>query len=168
MPTIQRHRTIDAPPAVAWAVITDHELYGEIAPNLERVEVVRGSGADLVRRCVDTGGNTWTETCTRWAAGEAFAVEVDVGNSGFHRRLFTRFSGEWLLDERPDGVRITVRFDFEPRYGPFGALITKYLDYRGPPIIDAILDRWEAEIVSRTPAESVRHDRREGPNALFR
>ncbi len=162
MPYIERHRTIAAPRADVWTVVTDHELYGEIAPNLASVDVVSGTGPDLVRRCTDTDGNVWTEGCTRWEPGEAFAVAVDIDGSDFHRWLVHRFEGVWRLDEGPDGIRVTIRFAFTPRYGPLGLLITKYLEYRGPPIIEAILDRWEVEIESRaTP------DRAE-PNALYR
>lgn len=163
VPHIERHRTITAPRTVVWDVVTDHELYGDVAPNLASVEVLEGAGADLVRRCTDTDGNVWTEACTRWEPGTAFAVAVDVSESDFHRRLFHRFTGEWRLADRPDGVRVTIRFAFTPRYGPLGLLITKYLESRGPPIIETILDRWEREVSDRTASTS-----KGEPNAVYR
>jgi ribosome-associated toxin RatA of RatAB toxin-antitoxin module len=168
MPTIERHRTVEASIDVVWDVVTDHDRYGEIAPNLASVEVIKGADAGLVRRCVDTGGNQWTEVCTRWEPGRGFAVAVDVANSGFHRSLFSRFEGEWQVDETAEGVRITIRFDFDPRYGPLGILITMFLRYKAPPIIETIFDRWEAEIRERveTPSDES-NGRLEGPNALF-
>ena len=42
MTRIRMQRSIDAPAAVVWEVVTDHELYGELAPNLSTVEVVEG------------------------------------------------------------------------------------------------------------------------------
>lgn len=130
--------------------MTDHDLYGEVASNLSSVEVLEGTRDGLVRRCVDTAGNQWTERCTRWEEGTCFAVAVDVDNSDFHRRLFHRFDGLWRLDERATDVRLTIRFDFVPRNGPFGVLISKCLAYRAPSIIETIFDRWVAEISSRT------------------
>lgn len=168
MTTITMHRTVDAPIAVVWDVVTDHDLYAEAAPNLSSVEVVEGDGDGMVRRCVDTDGNEWTESCTRWEEERGFAVSVDVGRSDFHRRLFSRFDGEWRLEERDDGVRMTIAFEFEPRYGPLGALVSKFLAYKAPGIIEPIFDGWEAEIRSRdTRFESGEH-RGRGVDALYR
>lgn len=172
MTTLSMHRTVDAPRAVVWDVITDHELYGELAPNLSSVAVVEGAGDGMVRRCVDTAGNEWTESCTHWEAGESFAVSVHVAESVFHRRLFTRMDGEWGVSDHDDGVRMTVTFDFEPRYGPLGVLISKYFEYKAPVLVETIFDGWEAEIRSRTGDESSTDTneptRRGGVDALAR
>lgn len=173
MAQISVHRTVDAPAPVVWDVITDHELYGEVAPNLSTVEVLDGEGVGLIRRCVDTNGNEWTESCTRWEDGRGFAVSVDVEQSDFHRRLFSRFEGAWWLSEHEDGVQITMEFSFDPKYGPLGVLVSKFLEYRASPIVAELLDRWEAEIRSRvsdaTAAERPDQDTLDGnPNALYR
>jgi ribosome-associated toxin RatA of RatAB toxin-antitoxin module len=171
MTTISLHRTVDAPRAVVWDVITDQELYGEVAPNLSSVAVVEGAGKGMIRRCVDTEGNEWTESCTHWEDGQAFAVSVHVESSVFHRRFFTRMDGEWRLSEDDDGVRMTITFDFDPRYGPIGVLISKYFEYIAPGIIETIFDRWEDEIRSRmadetrTDTDETRSNR--GVNALY-
>lgn len=150
MPTLDYRRTVDAPASIVWDVITDHELYAEAAPNLRRVEVLEGEGESMVRRCVDTNANEWTETCTHWTPGERFSVSVDVGESDFHRNLFSRFEGEWGLDETADGSEVVISFDFEPKYGPLGVFISKYFEFKAPDVIEAIFDRWEAEIETRT------------------
>jgi ribosome-associated toxin RatA of RatAB toxin-antitoxin module len=154
MTEISASRVVDAPATVVWDVVTDHDLYAEVAPNLATVEVLDGEGVGMVRRCVDTDGNEWTESCTRWDDGRGFAVAVDVEHSEFHRHLFDRFEGEWSVSERPDGVVVTIRFDFEPRYGPFGALVSWYVERRASPILDAILDRWADEATSRLRSTS--------------
>lgn len=155
MAELTRRRTVDAPASVVWDVVTDHELYADAAPNLATVEVLEGEGTGLVRRCVDTDGNAWTETCTRWTEGESFAVAVDVATSDFHRRLFARFEGEWALEDGPDGVTVTVRFAYEPRYGLLGRPIAWYFAARAPPVVEALLDNWQAAIDDRSePAAS--------------
>lgn len=159
---------MDAPPAVVWDVVSDHGLYAEAAPNLETVEVVEGEGAGLVRRCVDTDGNEWTERCTRWDDGSGFAVSVDVERSEFHRRLFHRFEGEWSVAPADDGVVVTVAFDFEPRFGPLGRLIGWYLGSRAPGLVEAIFDRWEAEIDARVAAGPTTEHGTRRTNALYR
>jgi hypothetical protein len=46
-------------------------------------------------------------------------------------------------------VVVTIQFDFQPKYGPLGALVARYLRYRAAPLIEAIFDGWRAEIESR-------------------
>lgn len=173
MPTIRYQRTVDAPVSVVWDVITDHELYAEAAPNLTSVEIIGGEADTLVRRCVDTDGNAWTEACTRWEPERGFAVGVDVAASDFHRRLFTRFEGEWSLAAAPDGVEISIGFDFTPRYGPFGRLISWFLASRAPGIVEPIFDRWESAIDARRPFDESEAERpatgqpARGSNALY-
>lgn len=140
---------IDAPQPVIWDVITDHELYGEVAPNLTSVEIINGAEETMIRRCVDTDGNAWTEACTTWEDGQQFAVEVDVANSEFHRHLFNHMEGKWGLEDTPDGFKVFMGFDYDTKYGPFGRLISAYLSYKAPGIVKAIFDRWEAEIEAR-------------------
>lgn len=89
------------------------------------------------------------ETCTRWEEGSMFAVVVDVETSDLHRRLFTRFKGEWSLSQRTEDVLITMRFDFDTKYGPSGKLLTKYFQYKAPSLVEQIFDGWEAEIEAR-------------------
>lgn len=75
---VQHH--VDAPVSAVWPLLTDHDLYGRLAPNLSRVEVVHGDGDGMQRRCYNTGGRGWNETCTLWDDGHEFAVEVDTAD----------------------------------------------------------------------------------------
>jgi ribosome-associated toxin RatA of RatAB toxin-antitoxin module len=149
MTRIEATRVFDAPADVVWAVITDSDVYAEVAPNLSSIVILDGEGEGMVRECVDTNGNAWTESCHYWEAGRGFAVAVDVDTSEFHRPFFSRFEGRWELSEGSEGVLVTVQFDFEPRYGPLGALLSRYFQYKAGPLIEAIFDGWCAEIDSR-------------------
>lgn len=153
MTQLTRHRSLDAPPEAVWSVMTDPDVYAAVAPNLSTVEILEGEGEGMVRRCTDTDGNEWTETCHDWTAGRGFAVTVDVERSDFHRPLFSRFEGEWRLTPLADGTRVTMRFDFDTRYGPLGWLVGRYLAFRAPPLMEAIFDGWETEIAARLAAD---------------
>jgi ribosome-associated toxin RatA of RatAB toxin-antitoxin module len=146
-------RRLNAPKSIVWDVITDHGLYAEAAPNLRSVEVIDGAESTMVRRCVDTGGNAWTEACTNWEEGKRFAVEVDVATSDFHRRLFNRFEGQWGLNEMDGELEVFIRFDYDTKYGPFGWFFSAVLAYKAPGLVEGIFDRWEAEIEAHTRAE---------------
>jgi len=149
MTSIAAHRVFDAPTDIVWAVITDLDVYAAVAPNLSSVVVLHGEDEGMVRECVDTKGNVWTEMCHYWEAGQGFAVAVDVENSDFHRRFFTKFEGRWELTERDDGVLVTMAFDFNTKYGPLGALLERYFQYKATPLIESIFDGWSAEIETR-------------------
>lgn len=149
MPRIRASRPYDAPADVVWAVVTDPDVYAEVAPNLASVEILEGEGAGMVRECVDTRGNAWTESCTAWEAGRGFAVEVDVETSDFHQPWFSRFEGRWELTEPDAEVVVTIQFDFDTNYGPLGSALARYLQYRTAPMVEAIFDGWQAEIETR-------------------
>lgn len=146
---IEQERAYDAPAPLVWDVMTDPDIYADVAPNLTHVEVISGDGAGMVRRCTDTDGNVWTETCTHWTDQESFGVEVDVATSDFHRRLFTHFAGEWHLTERDDHVLATISFDYQMKYGPLGRLLARFMEPKAESLVAAIFDGWETEIRCR-------------------
>lgn len=152
MPSISSQRAFDASADVVWDVITDPSLYADVAPNLSEVEVLEGEGKGMVRRCVDTNGNTWTESCDVWEPGRKFGVSVDVEDSEFHHRFFNRFEGRWGLTERENDVLVRVEFSYETKYGALGKLLSKYFEYKGPPIIEEIMDGWQYKLESRQTA----------------
>lgn len=78
---VQAVRVLAAPPAAVWPLISNHTLYSRLAPNLSTVEVISEPGAPLRRRCVNTAGRGWEETCTLWETGKA------VRRRGRHCRL---------------------------------------------------------------------------------
>lgn len=139
-------RWYDADPDAVWRVISDPEIYADVAPNLSRVTVLNGAGEGAVRECADTDGRSWTEVCTAWDPGRRYAVDVNVSESPIHRPLFHAFSGEWSLTPDEDGVVVTMTFTYEPRYGPLGWLITKPLEWEAKRLTEAIFDGWGREL----------------------
>lgn len=153
MPQLSARRSVSVPPSVAWEVITDHDVYADVAPNLVEIEVLEGEREGLRRWCLDTGGNDWTETVHHWDEGRSFGVTVDVANSAFHRPLFHRFEGHWGLTEEPSGVQLWTVFEYDTRWGPMGWLVSAYLKYRARGMLEHILDGWVAEMEARLEAD---------------
>lgn len=174
MGQLTMHRTFDAPKKVVWDVITDPDVYEAVAPNLTSVEIIEGTGEGMVRKCTDTNGNSWMETCHNWEPEQGFAVTVDTDTSEFHKRLFTRFEGEWRLSTGDDGVVATIQFAYDTKYGPFGWLLDRYFQYKGPSLIESIFDGWEKEIKNRlvssshSTADQNPADSESRPNRLYR
>ncbi len=145
---LELQRLVNAPASTVWQVISDHAFYGEIAPNLHRVEVLNGDGLGMQRRCTGTDGVSWTEECVLWREGEVYAFEVDTSAPGYP---LARMKGTFGLEQRADGVLITMRFDYLPKFNPplLGWLLDRALKRAAMPLAKAIMDRWEAEIMRR-------------------
>lgn len=156
-PPIEVFRTAGPVPAPArdvWAVITDHDLYGRLAPNLSGVRVLTGNGPDLVRTCSNTKGQTWTETCTLWDDGHRF--DVDVHTDGYPYPLQV-MRGSWWVE--PDGAHHSIAgmdFLLQPRSGLRGRLFAAAMQAAFPFVLRRILRGWRTEAVHRArPAASV-------------
>ena len=115
MGSLKFNRLVNAPKDVVWGVISDVEAYGEVAPNLSKAVILSGQKEDMVRRCWDTRGGTWTEQCTLWEEGRRYRMQVDTSDYPYP---FTKMQGTWGLEEEEGGTLITMTFDFTPKLGP--------------------------------------------------
>ena len=72
-------RRVAASPSIAWEVVSDVAAFGEHAPNLSRTEVLSGDEVGMTRRCFDSRGRGWTETCTLWEEGRRYGMRSTRG-----------------------------------------------------------------------------------------
>jgi hypothetical protein len=119
MQTFELDRYIDAPRAQAWAVLSDLDGWGEHAPNLRSTEVVAGGGEGAVRRRYNKAGKGWSETCTLWHPGRRYVMEVDTSDYPYP---MTVMRGTFSVDDEGRGSRVSLRFDYQFKYGPVGRL----------------------------------------------
>jgi Polyketide cyclase / dehydrase and lipid transport len=132
-------------PAAVWPVLTDHRLYGRLAPNLSNVEVLSEGDQPLRRRCTSTTGREWEETCTLWQDGHRFAVEVDTGRYPYP---IAAMSGLWQVDPRPGGSRVVMRFAYRAIPSIRGGLFAIALRALAPLALHRIFHGWRAELAS--------------------
>ena len=131
---------VDAPADRAWPVVTDHELYGRLAPNLGQVEVTAGDGPGLARRCYDAKGRAWTETCTLWEDGRRFAVAVDTSDYPYPLAVMR---GSWAVEPiAADRSRFVMSFLFQPRAGVRGRAFVWVMHAVFPLVLRRILRGW--------------------------
>lgn len=58
--------------------------------------------------------------------------------------------GTWGLEEQSDGVLVTMQFDYQPKYGPFGWLMDQvYIKPAFRRICDKLMDNWETAITTK-------------------
>lgn len=95
----------------AWAIISDVANYDTIAPNIDSVEIISGTGEGMVRAC-KSGDKTWSETCTHWEEGESYSFIVDTSPPDYPYP-FNFLQGTWALDQKSDnGITIVMTFEF--------------------------------------------------------
>lgn len=141
---VELSRNIDAGTAFVFDAMSDHDLYGKIAPNLKAVEVTSAPGQRLERRCTSVGGKSWDETCTLWEAGHRFAVEVDTSNYPYP---LLQMRGLWQVDPDTVGSRVTMRFEYRAARSLWGGLFTIALRVAFPIVLRRIVAGWRARAV---------------------
>jgi hypothetical protein len=152
MYTIEASRLVHAPASVVWAVISDQEYFGIVAPNLSSVQVLSGHGQGMRRRCTGSDGDAWEETCLLWDEGQRYRFEVDHHSPTYP---LSKMIGTFGLEEQADGVRIILRFDYIPKFNPpvVGWLVNQLARRSGLTMCEAIFDGWEAAIHQRLAAQ---------------
>ena len=147
---IEITRTLDASAETLWASVIDHETYGRIAPNLSKVEATGPNGPDLTRRCWDTRGRHWDESCVAWDEGHSFAVEVDTAAEDYPYPLRT-LAGSWTVEPvDTTHASVTVRFELRPKPGPAGAAFTLAMTAAARPLVRRITNAWQ-DVANRRP-----------------
>lgn len=143
---VERTRTVDAAVERAWAVISDMAGYAEHVAGLAETTIVSGSEVGAVRRCVDTSGDDWRETCVVWEQGARLTVEVDVASYPLKfRALFSAFRGTWWVNE-VDGETI-MGITFEARLRRAGRPLRKQIRRRLEADLDDILESYARSIL---------------------
>ncbi|MDP3278268.1 MAG: SRPBCC family protein [Deltaproteobacteria bacterium] len=139
-------RTVAASPERAWRVVSDVAGYAQVAATLHRSEIVSGSGLGMVRKCEDTQGVCWTETCTRWEEGAAYAFEVDTRAPGYPLPLASMRGDFEVAPGAGGGAVVRVAFGFEPKGGwGTAALLGLVFAARGDAQVGAIMAKWAAQ-----------------------
>jgi ribosome-associated toxin RatA of RatAB toxin-antitoxin module len=150
---VEASRVLAAAPGAVWPLVSDHGLYGQLAPNLAGVEVISQVGDPLRRRCTNTAGEAWEETCTLWEDGRRFAVEVDTASYPYPLR---RLRGLWQVDPAPAGSRITMRFAYQAEPSFAGGLFTIGLRLASPLLMSRIFRGWRDRVAKPSTEERPR------------
>jgi hypothetical protein len=137
--------TSSATPEIAWSVITDHDLYGRLAPNLSRVTPTTPDGPGLARTCANRGGGEWHETCTLWDEGQQYDIAVDTANYPYP--LAEMRGSWWTTTDTP--ATIGMDFRYRPQPGVRGRLFAIAMQAAFPLVLRRILRGWHRETAGR-------------------
>lgn len=148
MSVFEMRRYVEAPRGLVWDVISDVELFGEVAPNLKGARKIEGEGEGMRRVCHDEKGGSWSETCVLWEEDHRYSMEVDTA-AGYPYPL-KEMRGTWGVEGVPGGSIITMRYDYRFKYGPLGSLVDRLFAQRlFGPVCEELLDNWERVIQER-------------------
>ncbi|MEL6299371.1 MAG: SRPBCC family protein [Pseudomonadota bacterium] len=139
-------RSVRAPTDVAWDVMTDHEGYVDVAENLARVEVLRGDGKGMARRCTSAEGETWTETAHIWEEGRRYGFVIDTERPDYPYPL-KRLVAVWSVEpDGPGASIVTIAFEVEPLNTLKAGLFIRISMVMFPKLLDRLLAKWKARM----------------------
>lgn len=141
--TLTATAVTNATPERVWQVMSHHEAYADVADNIAKVEVLSGAGADTERKCTDNKGNSWTETCTLWEEGRAYAFRVHTDAPDYPYPI-AQLNGKWSLEPLAEGTRITMVFKVTGKTGLLNGLIFRLMAAPFSAVCDRLLSNWIA------------------------
>jgi hypothetical protein len=156
-------RTVGAPTATVWAVMTDHPAYANVAGNISRVEVLSGDGLGMKRRCYGPRGENWEETCDLYEPGHAYGFRIHTEAEDYPYP-FTELSGRWRVQEHLAGSKFDIEIVGLLKGNPMSRwLFARVARPQFKTILIDLADAW-AERMEREAAHghSVRHVSRAG------
>jgi len=146
---ISASRFIAVPNPAAWAVMSNLDGYADVAPNLSFSRVLTGADRTpgLERECGDHAGGRWTETCTLWEEGRAYAFRVRT-EAPDYPYPFRELQGEWSIEPEGEGTRVGMRFGASMPAGWLGdILMAAVVAPKFEKVLDELFDNWERQML---------------------
>jgi ribosome-associated toxin RatA of RatAB toxin-antitoxin module len=104
-------RVVASTKTETWKVVSDVSNYHKVAPNIDAVKIVSGSGEGMVRIC-SHGKGSWSETCSVWNEEKTYSFIVNT-TAPDYPYPFKFLRGTWLLEPVDDShTAIIMVFDF--------------------------------------------------------
>jgi len=135
-------RPVEAKIADVWNVISDVGNYHDVAPNIDKAEILSGDGEGMVRKC-SHGNDSWTETCTAWNEEKSYTFKVNTSEPDFPFPL-NHMEGRWTL-EKIDNQTTNILIDFEMKYSRkiYNVILHPLLKNRFGKSVEELLDNWQ-------------------------
>lgn len=122
MSVFEMQRKIKAHPEVVWKVISDHEGFIDVAPDISKIETISGDKLGRKHRLYHKSGMIWEEECIEWKEKSSYTMKVDTRNYPLPVKKMRRTCS---MLEGPKNITIKLKYEYIPKYGPFGNLINK-------------------------------------------
>lgn len=138
-----RSVVIEAPPADAWQVVLDADLYAHFAPNLAQISVAPDGCS---RACTDIRGNTWSEAMHLDHDRHIQRIDVDVAE---HPMPLDSLAATISVHDDPRGSRVDVAFAYVTRASIAGLMTSVVLPVLGRRLLQPITRGWAQHATGR-------------------
>ncbi len=123
MSIFEVNRRIKAHPPVVWKIISDHESYVEIAPDIIELEKLSEGKLGLRLRLHHKSGKVWEEKCTDWQENKSFTMQVISSGYPLPVKKMVRTCS---MQEDPLNILLTLKYEYTPKYAIFGRILNKF------------------------------------------
>jgi len=142
-------REVRAGSSAVWELVSDVSHYHHVAPNIDDVEILSGSGDGMVRKCKQ-GKNSWTEKCINWIEGKEFSFLVNTSEPGYPFPL-SFLQGTWKVEALDKNhSKIVMFFEFKYKKRMYNLLLHPFMAPQFKKIAEELLDNWENKLKERT------------------
>lgn len=124
MPTFTKSALIDRPRAEVWRTLADLEAVELYSPAVKTAEYTseRRDGIGASRYCDFHGPGSVHERVVQWHEGERLGIGIEKGFPA--KNVVADFR---LSDVDGNSTRVEVRFTYDPKFGPIGALMDRVM-----------------------------------------
>lgn len=141
-----------------WRALADLPAIARYASNLQESTLVGegDSGLGATRRCVNTAGQAWTETCTAWEPGRAFTIRFDTTAKGFPFPVRAMIGG-WTVEPTAQGSLVRAWWELTPNSKRWGAVFVIAMAVVMPRSIARLVSAMGGSASSRKQRQPWRH-----------
>lgn len=127
---------------LAWRVINNHQEYADVADNIAKVEVIKGEGFGMERRCTNLKGESWTEVANIWEEGRRYGFVVNTDAQDYPYPL-QHLSGIWaVIPHDANCSELIMEFKVIPKSGIKGMLFKRLMSLTFPKVVDKLFEKW--------------------------
>jgi len=138
-------RMVTANIAEVWRVVSDVANYHDVAPNIDKAEILSGDAVGMVRKC-SHGNDSWTETCTAWNEEKSYTFKVNTDAPDFPFPL-NYMQGTFGVHELSD-TQTNMVLSFELRYKRklYNVILHPVIKSKFKKTIKEVLDKWQNKL----------------------
>ena len=148
MRSISTTSIITAPRSAVWAVLADFPNVADwntgVKKSFSTSEAHTGVGAQ--RHCDIAPAGQLSETIRKWEPENMMAISIDTAK----KMPITSALGTFTLEDDGDSTSVRLDFEYRPRFGPIGKLISPLLDKQFAKSFDGYMTDLEAAVQAAT------------------
>ena len=123
MLTLENDKRVKGELDTIWEILTDLKCFVDAGPDIIRVEHLSGEGLGMKRRVHHRTSGSWEEECIEWKPQSHFTMQVTGDNYLLPVTYLRRITS---MQQKQKNVVIKIRYEYTPKYGPFGLFLNKH------------------------------------------